>query len=190
MHPAIVIVVITGCFHLFRGAPLDAVVFLAVALWLAYAEHRWPADEVMEPVHPWTGAERTTAYAAVALAAAVSGLLPRYGAVDAVVICAVGFAALADAAARPSYAPPRRRSRGWPYAVIGVVAALGELSAYLMQTYAHASTRTFPALSDILNPVIAWPPTRVLLVALWLAGGVVLLQLMPARHRAHVEVEG
>jgi len=189
MHPAIVIVFITGCFHVFRGAPIDGVVFLRVAFWLAFAESRWPATTVMPGPGAWTSAERRRAYWIVVAAAVLAAALPRYGTSDALLVCLLGAVVVVDASMRPTYEPPKRTSRAWPYAVIGVIAALDELTAYLMQTYDGASVHEFPALSDILNPVIGWPPTRALLVALWLAGGVTLLRLMPARKPATVEVE-
>lgn len=189
MHPAIVTVFLAGCFHLFRGAPIDAVAFLIVAFWLAFAESRWPAVVVMTPPPRWTHAEIRRAYWCVVVAAFLFALLPRYGDADVMLICLLGIAAIVDASARTSYRPPTRRARVWPYAVIGVVAALNELTAYLMQTYAGADVHRFPALSDILNPVVGWPPTRALLVGLWLTGGVALWRLMPARRPVVVGVE-
>lgn len=183
------IVFITGCFHLFRGAPIDAVVFLLVAFWLAFAESRWPATVVMTAPVGLTRAESRHAAWCVVIAAFLFALLPRYGDADALLVCLLGIVAIVDASARASYQPPPRRARTWPYAVFGVVAALNELTAYLMQTYGGADVHEFPAMSDILNPVIGWPPTRALLVGLWLAGGVTLWRLMPARKPATVEVE-
>ncbi len=190
MHPAIVIVFITGCFHIFRGAPIDGVAFLVVAFWLAYAESRWPPAVVMPEPAGWTTAERHRAYWIVVATAFLTALLPRYGDYLALLICLLGIGAVVSASLRPTYLPPERKARAWPYAVIGVVAALDELNAFIMQTFAGARTDEFPALSDVLNPVIGWPPARALLVALWLAGGVTLLRLMPARKPATVEVEG
>jgi len=188
-HPAIVIVFITGCFHVFRGAPIDGVVFLAVAFWLAFAESRWPATALMPGPVEWTHAERRRAHWFVVVAAFLAAVLPRYGDSLALLICLLGIVAIVDASMRPSYEPAKRTMRTWPYAVIGVVAALDELNAFIMQAYAGAGTHEYPALSDVLNPVIGWPPARALLVGLWLAGGVTLLRLMPARKPAHVEVE-
>lgn len=188
-HPAIVILFVTGCFHIFRGAPIDGVAFLAVTSALVIAEAVAPAEVIGAQPAPRTSPERHRSYAAVAVVALLVAALPRYGVSTALLICLLGLVALADAATRPEFEQPRRGSRVWPYAVIGVGAALNELAAYLMQTYAGADADRFPALSDILNPVVGWAPTRALLVGLWLAGGVGLLHLMPGR-RAAVAMEG
>jgi len=176
-HPAIVILVITGCFHVYRGAPLDGVIFLGVGGWLAIVESRSSApsvDSLMAPP-PRRWSTWGLAVAACGLAAA-----PRYGMVDEVVITLVGAGAVVLAATRGDITPPVRRGAAWPYAVVGLVAALNELTAYLLET-SPAADWDHPAFSDVVDPAFAWPPTRGLLVLAWLAGGLWLLRLLPAR---------
>lgn len=182
-HPAIVILFITGCFHLYRGAPVDGVVFLAVAAWLAYAETRGPAPTVEEL--GTTGWRRQVVLMGL-LATAVLAVAPRYGDADVLVVGTVGFSAVVVAATRGDVVPQPRRGHAWPYAVVGLVAALNELTAYLLQTSPAADWR-HPAFSDVMNPAFEWPPTRTVLVLLWLAGGVWLLGAMPQPARAGIE---
>ncbi|MGA8247868.1 MAG: hypothetical protein WB797_13275 [Nocardioides sp.] len=176
-HPAIVIVVITGWFHLYRGAPVDGVVFLGVGCWLAVTEARAPAPVVDELAV--AGPRRSSVRTLVAVAGVLT-LAPRYGSVDVMVVGLLGIAAVLLAATRGDVAPPVRRGPAWPYAVVGLVAALNELTAYLLETSPAADWR-HPAFSDVMNPVFAWAPTRGLLVLVWLAGGLWLLHAMPAR---------
>jgi hypothetical protein len=64
--------------------------------------------------------------------------------------------------------------------VVGLVAALNELTAYLLETSPAADWR-HPAVSDLMDPLFAWLPTRGLLVLAWLAGGLWLWRLLPSR---------
>lgn len=176
-HPSIVILVVTGCFHVYRGAPLDGAVFLAVGGWLAVAELRSPAAELdsLMPLPP----RRRATWGLVLVAALLAGA-PRYGTVDVLVVGVLGAGAVVLAATRADVTPPPRRGAAWPYALVGLVAALNELTAYLLETSSAADWR-HPALSDVLDPVFASAPTRGLLVLGWLGGGLWLLRLMPAR---------
>lgn len=176
-HPAIVILVITGCFHVYRGAPLDGAVFLGVAGWLAVTESRRPAPCVESLVAPLS--RRRAAWGLVVIAG-VLATAPRYGLVDVVVVGLLGGVAVVLAATRGDIRPPAQRGAAWPYAVVGLVAALNELTAYLLETSPVADWR-HPAFSDVMDPVFAWPPTRGVLVLVWLAGGVRLFGLLPAR---------
>jgi hypothetical protein len=176
-HPAIIILLITGCFHVYRGAPVDGVVFLAVAGWLAIAESRAPAPRVDSLTAP---VPRRAALWALVLLTAVLTVAPRYGDVDVLVVGLVGVVSLVLAASRGDAVPPVRRGAAWPYAAVGLVAALNELTAYLLETSPAANWR-HPAFSDLMDPVLAWPPARGLLVLAWLSGGLWLLQLLPAR---------
>ena len=173
----IVILFITGCFHVYRGAPLDGVVFLGVGGWLAVTEARSPAPSVDCFMAPQS--HRRASWGLVVIAG-VLALAPRYGLLDVLVVGLLGGGAVLLAATRGDATPPVRRGAAWPYAVIGLVAALNELTAYLLQTSPAADWR-HPAFSDLMDPVFDWPPTRGLQVLAWLAGGIWLLRLLPAR---------
>jgi hypothetical protein len=181
-HPAIVILFVTGCFHLYRGAPVDAVAFLGVAAWLAVAETRAPAPLVDDPspstVPPGRAVPMMLLPVTVVLAVA-----PRYGDVDTLAVGAIGMAAVVVAATRGDAVPRPRHGRAWPYAVVGLVAAVNELVAYLLETSPAAEWR-HPAFSDLMDPAFGWAPTRGLLVLCWIAAGLWLLHAMPQRARA------
>jgi hypothetical protein len=156
------------------------VVFLGVAVWLAVAETRAPAPTVETLVA--TGSRGQAASLGLLVAAVLAGV-PRYGGVDELLIGTIGLGAVVVAAARGDAVPQPRRRRAWPYALVGLIAALNELTAYLLQTSPAADWR-HPALSDVMNPAFAWAPTRGVLVLCWLAGGLWLLHAMPQRSRA------
>jgi hypothetical protein len=185
-HPAIVILLITGCFHVYRGAPLDGVVFLGVGAWLMVAESRSPATPVEDFVQ--SPSRRWSAWA-LGVLTGVLAVAPRYGLLDVLVVGLVGVAAVALAATRGDAVPEARRGHAWPYAMVGLVAALNELTAYLLQTSPSADWR-HPAFSDLVDPMFAWPPTRGLLVLTWLSTGLWLLRLLPARAPAAALVQG
>lgn len=170
------IVVVAGCFHFYRGAPLDGVMFLAVGGWLAVTESRGPAPSV----DSLESRPRRAPQAGLVLVVAVLTVAPRYGPADVVVVGMLGSAAVVLAATRGDSAPPARRGPLWPYAVVGLVAALNELTAYLLETSPAADWR-HPAVSDLVDPLFAWLPTRGLLVLAWLAGGLWLWRLLPSR---------
>lgn len=176
-HPAIVILLITGCFHVYRGAPLDGVVFLGVGGWLAVSEARAPAPSVDTLLSPIP--RRQTTWGLVALTAVLTAA-PRYGVLDVVVVGLLGAWAVVLAGTRGDATPPVRRGAAWPYALVGLAAALNELTAYLLQTSPLTDWR-HPAFSDLMDPVFAWPPTRAILVLAWLLGGLWLLRLLPAQ---------
>jgi hypothetical protein len=69
---------------------------------------------------------------------------------------------------------------------VGLVAALNELTAYLLETSPAADWR-HPAFSDVMDPVLGWAPARAILVLAWLAGGVWLVRAMPAARPVAVE---
>ncbi|MFZ2013297.1 MAG: hypothetical protein WAV00_05695 [Nocardioides sp.] len=178
------IVFITGCFHVYRGAPVDGVIFLAVAAWLVLAETRAPAPMVQALR---VNGSRRQVVLTVLPVTTVLAVAPRYGDVDVLVVGGIGLSAVVVAATRGDVVPPPRRGQAWPYAAVGLAAALNELTAYLLQTSPAANWR-HPAFSDIMNPAFGWSPTRGVLVLLWLAGGAWLLRAMPQRARAPVEV--
>jgi hypothetical protein len=172
-----VIVLITGCFHIYRGAPFDGVVFLATGAGLALAETRSPA-----PIVAGRGErlERTTTIIAVVLLALVLTAAPRYGGIDVVVVGVLGVAGLVVAATRGDVEPPARLGAAWPYAVAGLIAALNELTSYFLQT-SPVNDRAHPAFSDLMDPIFNVPVGRAVFVLVWLGAGWGLLHLMPAR---------
>lgn len=179
------ILFITGCFHLYRGAPADGVFFLAAAIWLAVVETRSPAALVAG--HAPASLSGPVVGALLGYAA-VLALVPRYGRADVVLVGGIGLAGVAVAGTRGDTVPPRRRGAAWPYALVGLVAALNELTAYLLGGSTAAEWR-HPSLSDLLDPAWAWGPTRAVLAVGWLAAGLFLMRLLPARVAEGTEPE-
>jgi hypothetical protein len=172
-----VIVVITGCFHVYRGAPFDGVVFLAVGAGLVLAETRAPTPIVAGRGEP---TDRTATIIAFVLLSLVLTTAPRYGGIDVVLVGVLGVTALVVAATRSDREPPPRRGAAWPYAVAGLIAALNELTSYFLQT-SPANDWAHPAFSDLMDPLFNVPLGRGVFVLVWLGAGVGLLRLMPAR---------
>lgn len=181
-HPAIVILTITGGFHVYRGAPLDGVVFLAVAAGIAVLEQRSPAVPADRRPVAWSRGRWYAVLGPAVLADLVVAVAPRFGWADVMVVGSLAIVATGFAASRRDGIPRHATGPVWPYAVIGLVAALNELTAYLLQT-SPSLVHSHPALSDLLDPVFAWQPGRALMTAAWLLAGIGLLRLMPqGRH--------
>jgi hypothetical protein len=180
--PALVILVVTGCVHLLRGAPVDAAIFLAVALGLAVAELRpEPADAPMPARRPpgRVGPVEAVAVAAgSALFGVVVGSWTRYTAPVMWVVVVVGVLAVAAVWHQPS-APamaevPEPPPLGWG-ALAWVALALTwcgwELVSFVHEVNVADVSIGHPTLSDIVEPVLDQPVARWVVLALWLAAG-------------------
>lgn len=194
--PWLCILVLTGGFHVLRGATVDAVIFLGVAVLLA-------ADAALGPLRSDTDALGTGGSGTGSVAGrqsppgwiVASGLLigvvlalaPRYSPVDAVAVGALGLLlvpviwpepgpARADARHASSPRPPALRHAGTLWSTLAVVAAGWELTSFFLGMPSAAAAVAHPALSDIVGPLADWAPTRALCVGLWLLGGFALLR--------------
>lgn len=107
-------------------------------------------------------------------------VLPRHSVAMAVVVLGIGIASVT--AAWPGRAtavgPWSRALRGLAisWAVIWIAAGLWELSQVLLGTYLEGGRTAFPALSDLVDPLLDDLPGRIVFVAGWLAAGVFLLR--------------
>lgn len=176
------ILVITGSFHLYRGAIADGVIYLAVALLLVLdAVGLLPGHRTISSLRLPRGAVML----ASAMVALPLLLAPLHGIIDAFVVGAIGVAALVVAWPDPQRGPsdgrrltterPLRRSAVlWSCA--GLFFCVWELGAYLLGRLSAAAEYAFPPLSDLIDPLVQSAFGRVLLVAAWLAGGVALLR--------------
>ena len=128
-QPWTLILVITGLFQVFRGAPIDGAFFLVVALVLMMDAAGWVSI-------PGRGLPRRSVMIGTA---AVLGTLmviaPRHGIVEGLIVSAVGLSVLFFAWPSPgdtdAAAVPLRRS-AILWSVIGVVCCLWEVSSFLL----------------------------------------------------------
>jgi hypothetical protein len=165
------IIVIAGCFHVGRGAPVDGVIFLGTAAALAVAEVREPRPPRAREVP-----------AALALAAIPVGALIamwRPGTVPvAVAVAAAGPPMLYLALKAGGQGERVSVGRWWPWAVTGVTICLWELALFLQQSDPATANPDHPTVSAILEPLFQSNPARAMMIMLWLAAGVLLARLM------------
>lgn len=175
------ILAFTGVFQLFRGAIADGVVFEVLAAGLLADAAGWlPALRERRP-------PRFVIVITLAVAAAVLALTPRHGIADGIVLAVAGLLVLAvawpnhpgraekSAEAASRWSPRLKRSAAL-WASLGLAFCLWELTMYLLGTYLPGGRDDFPALSDLLDPLLASPIGRILFAAGWLLGGVALLR--------------
>ncbi len=171
----------TATVQFIRNAPVDGVVFTAVAVALIIDALGVLPDAAALP--------RPGVLPVLAGAAAAGVLLiltPRHGIVDGIVLVAVGLAAAPVAWA--GVRPPAPRSRGprpgdaaavrrtailW--AVAGIVTCLWELTSFVLGRMSPTQKAEHPAISDLLDPAIDQLWFRAIFVAAWLALGLALL---------------
>ncbi|WP_158863937.1 hypothetical protein [Leifsonia sp. AG29] len=183
--PWIGILLLTALFHAIRGAPVDSAIYAAVAAVLCLDLMRRTRRAALDRVGlsgPPGGTRVTVALILVATAAVA--LAPLYGTIDAAIVLGIGVLLLPLVWAQPAL--PDRRTRGSvtrePSAravrrtavVWSCVIAAGcawEVAAFFLGRAMPTRQAEFPALSDLLDPLIAWPPARALLVLAWLLGG-------------------
>jgi len=111
-------------------------------------------------------------------------LAPLFGIVDLFVLLAVGVATLVIAWPDSSLATgdsdaaraPARRWAAVLWAWVALAFCIWELAAYLLGRPSAATEYAFPPMSDLLDPAVASPFWRIILVAGWLAGGAALLR--------------
>jgi hypothetical protein len=114
-------------------------------------------------------------------AALVLALTPRHGVGDGVAIAVSGI--LVFLVAWPQHDAsvtgdktwtPRMRRAATLWACVGIAVCLWELTMYFLGTY--VDRYGFPALSDLLDPLLDNPIGRILFAAAWLVGGVALMR--------------
>ncbi|NEM92398.1 hypothetical protein [Galbitalea soli] len=171
------VVAFTAAFHFYRGAPIDGVLFGGVALLLALDALGAFRRARFGTWHPPIRAITLVA----AGAAAVLALTPRHGVADAVALGAagilVGAAAWPDNPAKPMGRPWGRRlvATATAWSAVFLAIAIWELAMYFLGSFASGGRERFPALSDLLDPLLETTVGRILFVAAWLLGGVALI---------------
>jgi hypothetical protein len=172
----ITILFLTSAFQFYRGAVPDAIVFVAMAAALIAGEtgilsrfdgRRWQPRRILVII-------------ALGIAAIVLVFTPRHGLADGVVVVASGVAlfviawpnpSAAESATEPWTTRLTRSALAW--ASVGIAFCIWELGMYFLGLNAAGRTE-FPALSDLLDPILNNPIGRAIGVAAWLAGGVAL----------------
>lgn len=177
----IAVLVITAVFHAIRGAPVDAWIYAAGAAVLTLDALGWLRVPLRMPADRDTVSRRVIAGTLIAVAALTLGFTPLYSPADTAIVVGLGVLLLpvawADrtrADAGPPGAAVRRAAVLW--SIVIVVFCLWEIGVFFLGRDLTGSKEAFPALSDLLDPVLAWPPARVVLVACWLLGGYALLR--------------
>jgi hypothetical protein len=170
-----------GAVQVFRGAYIDAGVFAVIVVALLLDAAGWlpRVESARRAPHP---------AALIATLVPVAGVLilaPRHGTLIAVAVVIVGLAAIAVA-----WPNPKDGGAGWTratvragiaWSVAGVVACLWELGMYILGTVRPGGRTAYPALSDLVDPLLDAPAARVVFVTAWVLGGVFLLRRATTR---------
>ena len=172
------ILCVTGAFHVFRGAPVDSAIFFGGALVLTVDALGW-LDFV--PLNRERRPRRVLVVVLMAVLLLVLALAPLYGGVETAVVVAIGIALMPLVWPQPAIPAPkarpdaiRRAALAW--SVIAVAGFAWEIGAYFMARPSPAAEYAYPPLSDLVDPFIASPVGRAVLIALWLLGGYALIR--------------
>jgi hypothetical protein len=194
----IAILALCGGFQIYRGAPVDGVLFLVAAAaltadaacWLSRFD-RYPLPRVALAVQLALGL----------VVVAIVAFTPQFSAADLVVVSLVGLASIVtawrgeDRLADEPWEPRQARAPmpGGPaerhaalrralrrsavlWAAGGVVLCLWELAAFFLALPSAQATYEHPPLTDLVEPLLATPAWRAITAALWLLAGAALLQ--------------
>jgi len=173
-----------GAVQLVRAQWFDAAVFLGVAGLLGIDTIRRPTAD-RSPRRPLAMPGRRWLWAGAALVGVLACLSPRHSLLMQLLVCAVGAAALALAWLRGSaqaepWSPGLRRL-GWAWGTIVILGCLWELAQFIVGL-ARPQDPAF-ALSNLMDPLLASWPGRVVFIALWAAGGCFLVRRGRTRDR-------
>jgi hypothetical protein len=182
-QPWTLILVVTGVFQFFRGAPVDGAFFLGVAILLLADAVGWlPQAGLRQPRVAWLLG------AAVPLAI-VLVLAPRHGVVEGIVVSGIGVSTLLlgwGPLAKPASEPPvgtepasmspaiRRAAILW--SVIAVACCLWEVASFLLGLPSAEAAVRHPSISELFDPVLDTIQGRIAFTVVWLLVGVALLR--------------
>lgn len=179
-------------FQFWRGAPADGVLFTTFSV-LLVAERLTRGLRGRRGVGGRSGAAFGAAPLALAIGAALAivALLvaPRNGVVSIVVVGAIGIVALVLAWAPTEPRHQRletalnRSRRAW--AGVGIALCAWEAVAYVLSVSVPRGWLGFPTVSLLLEPVIDFTPSRIVLMAVWLALGIWLVSGARPSPRSH-----
>ena len=178
-QPAFLIIVIAGGFHIYRGAPVDGVIFLVLAAGLVLTHRR----SIPAPDPPATR-PNTYAVVGVVLACAVYGWVVGHWIPNTLPVqlaVAVPGLLIIPFAWRVPGTDRKLSARAWWWAIVGVLVCLWELTSFLFQSDPAVGSYEHPTLSVILDPLFGTAGLRSVLVGVWLALGVALFRLVRGR---------
>ncbi|MCQ9164508.1 hypothetical protein [Arthrobacter sp. STN4] len=196
--PWVAILFITGAFHLYRGVPVDAAIFLAAGVALAvdtsmrhsritrHGRHtphgrQHPAGEPAVRLLPrWFWPAVAAAVGALSLAVVV--LAPENSTGIPAVVGLVGAAMLLVAwpdpprtpgaapgnPAAPGHPAPRVRRAACWWGAVVLLLCVWEMGTYFIDRFAPADTAVFPPLTDLLQPLFDGDSSRWFMTGLWL----------------------
>lgn len=179
-------------FQFWRGAPADGVLFTTFSALLVAERMTRERRERRGSGGPGRAALGVAPLAlAVGAALAIVALLvaPRNGVVSIVVVGAIGIIALvlAWAPTEPRHvrleAALNRSRRAW--AGVGIALCSWEAVAYVLSVSVPRGWLGFPTVSLLLEPVIDFTPSRIVLMAVWLALGIWLVSGARPRPEFH-----
>lgn len=188
-EPTVGILLLASVVHVVRRNVFDFLLFFGTAMVIIVesriesrrAEAR--AARALSPAPPLPRHRRWAAAAAIASLSAVVALLPPAGGLTRVVLAATGVAVLAVVVVRPASrsVDGAGGAHGWQvWATIGVAACLWELSSFVAQQVWPADQDAHPAVSDLVGPLLAGWPGRVVFLLLWAGAGWWLLRQLTA----------
>lgn len=173
INPWIPLFVFVALFQYFRGATLDTIYFLTVAVillidWKASFPFSFPARPRIKPF---------TVGATLVILGAALYLTPLHGPLEVALMIGVFFLAIGIAWHKDS-GPRIRRTKSlnrskWAWITIGVLVCLWELFAYILSDIA-SDAYAYPTISILLGPFVSDPIGRAVFVGLWLWVGALL----------------
>lgn len=175
------VLIITAVFHVVRGAPADAAIYAAGAVVLIFDALGWLRIPLRMPADRDTLSRRVVAGTLIAVASLTLGFTHLYSPADTAIVVGLGVLLLPVAWADPGSGPrepltPVIRRTAIAWSIVIVAGCLWEIGVFFLGRDLTGSETAFPALSDLIDPVLAWPPARAVLVACWLLGGYTLLR--------------
>lgn len=174
----IAILSLAGAFHIFRGAPVDGAIFFGGASALVADAFGWLPFRTLERERASRG---LLIWILTAVLLIVLALAPLYGGVETVVVVAIGIALMPIVWPQPATPSPRARPdairrAAFAWSVIALAGFAWEIGAYFMSRPSLTAEYSYPPLSDLVDPFVASPIGRAVLIALWLLGGYALIR--------------
>lgn len=170
------VLVATGIVQIIRRQWIDTAIFGAAALLLAA-----DAAGLFPGGRPRARPRLRVLLGAAAVCLVVLSLAPRHGVLATVTMLAIGVGAVV--VAWPPLSEPRPPSR-WPrplrrlgiaWAVIWIIACIWELIEFILGGLGPQERVMFPALSDLLDPIVTPGLGQAVFAAGWLAIGIFLV---------------
>lgn len=170
---------IAALFHWIRGAPTDAVIFVAVTLLLVIAELRGTGDDTVQ-----TQPLRVPGFAVAGVGLTVLAF-GRDSLPVAVVISAIGLLVLVSELREPSLPLDRPvPRRGWVWAALGLSWCVWELISFVYEQGAGGLSLTHPTMSDLVEPMLSNRVVQAVAITAWLAAGLAMLRAATAARRS------